>query len=193
MWRNHRSFVRYAGVITMAIFVAAAAGAIENPNAAAMKQIAAHPTNNSAKNAAVEGEGRAFTSPLVVSSAEWRNDGLDMDGFFFAFSRGGWRSEGSLVFMRAPVYVKAGVTITEFWVTVDDSDDANDVTINLVQLDNYSGAIETIATVTSSGDGGVQNLNVRSLSKLTDDAHSYYLTASSQSTSIYVDQARIWF
>ncbi len=141
----------------------------------------------------MEGQGKAFTSPYVVSSAEWRNDGIDMDGFFYSFSRGGWRSNGSTICMMAPVFIARNVTLDDFWVTVDDTDDSVNVVVYLKRVNNYSGAVETVASVISTGDTGIQNLSELDLTHLTSDLYSYYLTSCSSSTSIFVYQARIWY
>ncbi len=175
-------------LVMMMILVATVAGATSNENS-----FVNPPDYEVVIGDEMEGQGKAFTSPYVISSAEWRNDGEDMDGFFYSFSRGGWNSNGSTVCMMAPVFIASNVTLDEFYVTIDDTDDSVNGAVYLKRVNNYDGTIETVASVTSTGDTGIQNPSELGLAHLTSGNYSYYLTTCTISTSIFVYQARIWY
>ncbi len=188
MWRAFRGIVYCVTLAMMMSLGATVAGA--NSNAETFMNL---PDSEMKSGDLSEGESREFGSPYVVSSAEWRSDGDSMEGYYYYFNRGGWRSNGGTVCMMAPVFLKTGVTIFEYWVTITDDDAAQNVTIYLKRVDNYDGVVETVASVVSSGDIGLQNLFKFDLAHVVSQDHSYYLTTCSSSTNILVHQARIWY
>lgn len=136
-----------------------------------------------------------YTSPLVIPAADFRSDGLAPSGYVFWFDLG--RMEGSTGdCVMAPAYVPNGVTVFQFWASVYDNDAANNITVRLRRLNNYTGVMNEMAAVSTAG----QSTSIQSLgdSIITDPIvlypdYSYYVTACLSTANLRIYSARLWY
>ena len=143
-----------------------------------------------------EGSGpEGFSSPTVVSGADFRSDGLNLDSYFVLFT-GGYLFGSDSGCLMAPVYVPDGATISEIYGSVYDNDATYDVSVNFKRVDNYNGTVASLATMSSTG----QNTSVQSISDLAITnplvvypTYSYYLTTCLNTSNQRLYNFRIYW
>ncbi|MCO5184939.1 MAG: hypothetical protein M9928_14650 [Anaerolineae bacterium] len=139
----------------------------------------------------------AYTSPLVISAADFSADGFNPDSMFFSFGGGYWTGDSeNYGCMIAPVYLPANATVSEMFVSVYDSDTTRNLTVNVRRVDNFNGGSDTLASASSSGDfAGVQVISDITI----DNAivqypdYSYYATTCLLSESLRLYSLRLYY
>jgi hypothetical protein len=96
----------------------------------------------------------AYPSPLFVPAADFRTDGLYPEANFY--STGGYWTGDDLggVYMMAPVWLPDGADISTVWLLAVDDDStcsSDDITMWLQRVDNYTGAVDSMAVMSTSG------------------------------------------
>lgn len=134
---------------------------------------------------------------LVIPAAAFSSDGFDANSLFFNFSGGYMRGmdvgDGC---MKAPVYLPQFARVYEARASVYDNDNTSSIVIDLRRLDNFNGAVTTMATMTTSGvSTSVQtpyDLSVNAPLVLYPD-YSYYVTLCLQTANLRLYSVRIWY
>jgi hypothetical protein len=91
------------------------------------------------------------TSPLVIPGAAFSSDGYDPPSMFFSFW-GGYLQGGSInTCTKAPVYLPKGAKLIDMWTSVYDNDAAASMWIRLYRVDTYTGVVDVMAYVATSG------------------------------------------
>lgn len=140
----------------------------------------------------------ATTHVLVIPAAEFRHDGNKPDKGFFSFLGGYWRGEASpnIPCFMAPVYIPRVANISEVWASVYDNDGEADFWINLYRVDNYSGAVTSMATLNSSGSSSslksIYDLSIQG-GTVSYPQYSYYLGTCLESSSHRLYSVRVWY
>jgi hypothetical protein len=148
--------------------------------------------------AETEGEigAQAYSSPLVISAADFSNTGTDPDGHWFS-GAGGYVDGWGTACLKAPAYLPDGATVDRVWATVYDNDAANDINIYLRRVYYTNPAtMNTMATVSTSGtnanvftedDSGISNPDV------VYPDYSYYLYSCLDSSNTRIYAVRIYY
>lgn len=175
--RKHsiRNLTRCCGGLAVCVVVLAAAEATaESPNHEYLSLLRAPSQQMTPEE---ESAPDGFTSPTVVSAADFRNDGGSVGSQSFLFS-GGYMSGGTGGCFMAPVYVPGDATITQLSGTVYDDDAASNVAVVLFRVQNYYGVVTPLGGISSAGHPlGLLNLSDTSIVEplVTYPHHSYYL------------------
>jgi hypothetical protein len=97
---------------------------------------------------------KAYGSPLFVPAADFRTDGLYPEAQFYS-TAGYWKGDDlGGVYLVAPVWLPDNAEINAVWLFgVDNDDDCStaDMTLWLQRVDNYTGAVDGMAVVSTSG------------------------------------------
>ncbi len=140
-----------------------------------------------------------YTSPLVITAADFSDDGFDPDSVFFSFGGGYFAGNaanyGCLI---APAYLPAGATVTDMFVSVFDNDSARAIAVTLRRVDNFTGTGGTMATATTTASGAFNGVQTISSSTITNPViaypdYSYYVTACLGSASIRLYSVRLYY
>ena len=125
---------------------------------------------------------KSWGTPLVISAADFRNNGNDREAFYFS-ANGYLSGEGSTVVMIAPVYLPSGATVGTLAAHVYDNSTScsyPEVTLWLNRVGANAGTgMETMAsTGTSGAQSSMQTLSTSSISHPLVDAlrYTYYVT-----------------
>jgi hypothetical protein len=136
-----------------------------------------------------------YTSPLVIPAADFRSDGLAPGGYTFIFVTGYMvGSTGNCV--MAPAYLPNGATVYQFWASAYDNDPANDLGVELHRVNNYNGAQNVMASVTTTGQSGaIQSLSDYVITNplVVYPDYSYYVTACLNTSNLRIYSARVWY
>lgn len=133
---------------------------------------------------------------LVIPSAEFRHDGNYPDEGFFSFHGGYWSGDPMSPCFMAPVYLPRIGTIYQVWATVYDNDADFDIWLNLYRVDNYSGAVISMAELISSGAStSLSSINDYTISQGTINypQYSYYLGTCLASSLLRLYNVRVWY
>ncbi len=134
---------------------------------------------------------------LVIPAAAFSSDGFDANSLFFNFPGGYMRGtdvgDGCV---KAPVYLPKLARVYEAWASVYDNDSTNNISIDLRRLDNFTGAVTIMATMTTSGVSTyVQtpyDLSINAPLVLYPD-YSYYVTMCLLSANLRLYSVRVWY
>lgn len=146
----------------------------------------------------IEGSSEDYVSPLIVPAADFRDDGYNPIGsMFFSFLGGSLTndSNGTSSCVMAPAYLPHGSTVYEMWTSYKDYDPDSDAWLNLYRLDHYSGVVDIMASVATSGSSGAMINPVDFTIDFPSTAWdwAYYLGGCGASDLIYFYSARIWY
>lgn len=140
----------------------------------------------------------AYGSPWLIPGGAFRDDGFYPGNMFFSFSGGYIRGDepdpGSSC-VQAPVYLPFGATVTDFWASVMDNSAANDWWGYLYRVDNYSGVVDTMATLSTTGaDTNIDNPGDSTITfPVVDSTHSYYIGSCLYDTNIHLFGQRAYY
>ncbi len=102
----------------------------------------------------LRGMVKDYSSPLFIPAADFRTDGLYPEANFYS-TGGYWRGDDlGGVYMMAPVWLPHGTDIATVWLLAVDDDSAcssPDITMWLQRVDNYTGSVDGMAVVSTSG------------------------------------------
>ena len=96
----------------------------------------------------------------------------------------------------APVYLPRIGTIYQVWATVYDNDADHDIWLNLYRVDNYSGAVISMAELISSGAStSLSSINDYTISQgaINYPQYSYYLGTCLASSLLRLYNVRVWY
>ncbi len=133
------------------------------------------------------------TKVLVIPAADFRNDRGD-NCYFFPFLDG--NVYGSYqCWMMAPVYLPDHAVISWMYASVIDNSATEDFYATLYRVDNYSGVVNTILTLNTTGQSTlVQNIYDDIASYTTIGWEwSYYIGMAFHSSAIKLYSVRIWY
>jgi hypothetical protein len=104
-------------------------------------------------------------SPLMIPAAAFRSDGFVPGGVEFNFGFGDLRGNGTPPpCVMAPAYLPRYAIMSHMYASVYDNDTDWSVTVHLWRVNNYTGAVDTLAqagtTVTSTAIQTVSDLSV---------------------------------
>jgi len=147
---------------------------------------------------AMEGSTEDYVSPLVIPAADFRDDGYDPIGAMFFHFIGGRlanNSDATGSCVMAPAYLPHGSTVTEMWTSYTDSDAGQDAWLRLYRIDHYSGIVEIMAEVSTSGSSGamINPVDYTVLFPSTSWDYAYYLGGCGQSDLINLYSVRLWY
>jgi len=136
--------------------------------------------------------------PLVIPGAAFHSDGYDPGSMFFSFWGGYMRGGNINTCVTAPVYLPQGVTIYDIYASVVDNDAAANVWIDLYRVDNYNGAVDVMAEMSTTApyaSSAITTLNDWPLSYpiVSYPSYSYYVGACLTSANTYLYSVRIWY
>ena len=139
-----------------------------------------------------------YSSPLVIPAADFRSDGIDPTYYNFWFATGAAEGVNPTTSgcMMAPAYLPNNATIVDVWASVYDNNGSYNVPLSLRRVENYTGAVNTIATLTSAGASTtIQSLYATSISNtvVSYPNYSYYATACVRSTETKLYSVRIYY
>ncbi|HOH30256.1 MAG TPA: hypothetical protein PLC40_11310 [Candidatus Hydrogenedentes bacterium] len=138
---------------------------------------------------------------FVIPGADFRSDGYDPDGFFFNFDGGFIRgNDGYGNCLMAPVYLPQAATIEDIYATVVDNDSSDSVWIGFYRLDNYSGSVVILTSLSTSTEYANPGLGII----YSDDVpgeyayviypdYSYYLGTCFNSSNIELYSLRVYY
>lgn len=132
-------------------------------------------------------------SPISVPGAAFGRDGNASTNAFFSFNGGYWRGNANGC-VAAPIYLPRHAKLTDLFVSVMDNDATYNMWLNFYRLDNYTGTVEILGTVSSSG----QNANIVVLydtlnTSVQYASYSYYLGSCFESSNHRLYNARVYF
>ena len=132
----------------------------------------------------------------VIPAAAFAADGFAPDSGFFSFGGYFTGNSGAYGCVEAPVYLPANVPVKAMFVSVYDNDATRTISTALRRVDNFSGAVSTMATVSTSGaSAGIQVLvddTVNFPVVLAPD-FSYFLTTCLGSTMTRLYSVRLYY
>lgn len=142
-----------------------------------------------------EGSIELSTNVQVIGAADFKNDGVLPDGFFFSFFSGILRSKGEVVCMAAPVDPPDGSEIYQFWATVSDNDPNANIFLRLFAVDNYGETVTDMAYLVSADSPNLQQLSDLTIVQpiVVYPAYSYFIGTCLSGTSINLISARVWW
>ena len=95
-----------------------------------------------------------YASPLFVPAADFRTDGLYPEAQSYSLS-GYWKGDSlGGVYLMAPIWLPHGAVINSVWLFAVDDDDScssQDVTLWMQRVDNYTGSVDAMATMSTTG------------------------------------------
>jgi hypothetical protein len=142
----------------------------------------------------ITGQGFPGSSPLVIPAAAFTNDGGDPDGFTFYFASG-YVDGGGTAYMRAPVYLPHGATVSQVCYTVYDNN-ASNFTVYLRRKYNFSlAAADTMATLTTAWDDANVHTDCDTTVNYPDTSlnYAYYLTTYLPAADTRLYAVRIYY
>lgn len=140
------------------------------------------------------------TSPYVVPAAAFRSDGNDSyEDYFFSFFGGYVREQdvgSGAGCMMAPAYLPEHVFVQDMFVSLYDNDAVVDSTVRLRRVNNYTGDVDILSTITSSGANSF--ITVYSDTSIDEPwtvfpTYSYYVTACLASPDIRLYSVRLYY
>jgi hypothetical protein len=131
-------------------------------------------------------------NPIVIPAAAFGRDGGPSTNVFFSFI-GFWRGNSSGC-ITAPIYLPRYARLTYLFVSTMDNDASNNLWLNLYRVDNYSGTVETLGGISSSG----QSTDILVLYDTLNTAveypnYSYYLGSCLLSSNHRLYSVRVYF
>jgi hypothetical protein len=141
---------------------------------------AAAPTSAADANLDAGPGPESWSTPLVISAADFRNNGNDREAFYFS-PNGYIIGEGSIIVMIAPVYLPTGSTVRRVSAHVYDNSTScaiPDITLWLNRVGAGTGTgMETMASAATSGaQSSMQTISTSSVSHAVVDTlrYTYY-------------------
>lgn len=123
------------------------------------------------------GSTKSWSTPLVISAADFRTNGYNRESFYFS-SNGYMVGEGTTVVLIAPVYLPHGSTVRGLTSYVFDNSTScgyPEVTVWLNRVGAVAGhEMQTMASVTTSGASGQMQ-----------SPHTTSITSAEINTSLY--------
>jgi hypothetical protein len=147
-----------------------------------------------------EGSGSSdFESPLVITAADFKNNGADVEGYHF-HRDGRLEGSGSTVYMVAPVYLPNGAVVRKVVAYVydnNDSCDSPDIEVVVAQHDLAETNVTLIITSaqTTGASGAVQEISGHlTISPPIDNINfAYWVTVTLCSTSHNFHSVAIYY
>lgn len=100
---------------------------------------------------------------LFVPAADFRTDGLYPEAQTYSLA-GNWKGDGlGGVYLVAPVWLPDEAEVVSVWLLAVDDDDAcasSDIKLWMSRVDNYSGVVDGMATVSTSGSSASMQMRV---------------------------------
>lgn len=139
-----------------------------------------------------------YTSPLVISAADFRSDGLAPEGYMFWFSTGAIYGEGvSQTCLMAPAYLPNGATVTDMFISAYDNNASYDVNVSLWRVDNYAGTGAQVmaSIITSAASTAIQTPGTSSITypEVSYPTHSYFVTTCLSQNDVRLYSVRIYY
>jgi hypothetical protein len=141
---------------------------------------------------------KGYGSPLVIPAADFRSDGIQPTYYNFWFATGAFQGANATTSgcLMAPAYLPNGATVIDVYASVYDNSTTYNVPISLKRVENYTGAVDTMASITSAGAStAIQSLVAPSISNpsVSYPNYSYYATACVRSSDTAVYSVRIYY
>jgi hypothetical protein len=135
------------------------------------------------------------TNVQVIGAADFINDGIAPDGFFFSFWDGSLLADSPSTCMAAPVNPPDASSIYQFWATVYDNDTNNDIWLSLLRMDNYSNSVDEMASLSSGDSVNLQQLSDSSIDfpLVAYPDYSYFIGTCTHGSTIKLISARVWW
>jgi hypothetical protein len=136
-------------------------------------------------------------SPLVIPAAAFRSDGFAPSGVGFYFTTGyqtGNGTNGACV--MAPAYLPKFAIMHEMFASLYDNDAANNVTVQLWRVNNYTGATDLLAQAgTTLTDTAILTPYDASIQYpvVTYPDYSYYVTTCLPTSLLRLYSVRIYY
>lgn len=139
-----------------------------------------------------------YTSPLVISAADFSSDGYVPEGFFFSFVSGALNGENIPgTCLMAPAYLPNGATVTDMFITAYDNNASYNVPVSLWRVDNYAGtSAQTMASVVTSGAStALQTPGTATITypDVSYPSYSYFVTTCLSYSEIRLYSVRIYY
>jgi hypothetical protein len=118
-----------------------------------------------------------YVSPLIVSAADFSNDGMDPDGFFFDFAGGYVNGDGTAC-LKAPVYLPNGASVVSVYASLYDNA-VGLIIVNLWRVNVASGVSDMMANFgTLSDSTAIQLVGDEAIDypDVSYPTYAYYLT-----------------
>jgi hypothetical protein len=139
--------------------------------------------------------GGGPTTVLVIPAADFRSDGREPGNMMFWFNTGYLRG-GTDVCVQAPVYLPNNAKIDNFFFSAMDGDDANNITVTLFKVQNYTGVVTPLGSANTSGNSLTMQMPYYYL--LAEDTviyptYTYYLGTCMLSSDLKLFSVQIWY
>jgi hypothetical protein len=133
----------------------------------------------------------------VVPAAAFSQDGDSASEYWFGFLSGRLYGNTAGGCLKAPVYLPYPAVVNSVYATVVDTDAGNDVNMSLYRVDNYTGLVEEMANMSTSGAAPtIQTLSVDPITVGTIvnyPGYSYYATVCLDSWNNGLYSVRVWY
>jgi hypothetical protein len=145
-----------------------------------------------------EASAANYVSPLVIPAADFNRDS-NTSNYFFSFAGGSFGSGNNGGCYMAPVYLPAGVTITDLFVSVFDNDPSANAFFQLRRKEKTTTVSSEVLTTLSTSDQSIdpQILGSNTISEpIVSNDFTYYLTTCmfpSQSDALRILAAWIFY
>ena len=148
------------------------------------------------------GSGQAFDNAgfvNVIPASAFSQDGLrgTAGAYYFSFWDGYLRGSANLPCFKAPVYLPQPAVIESVYASVYDNDATYNVNVTLRRVDNYTGQVDTMAALATTGSSGA--IQVPSVAPVTVGAnvnypgYSYYATVCLGGSNTRLYSVRIYY
>jgi len=138
-----------------------------------------------------------YTSPLVISAADFRSDGGVPNSSMFWFLQGSieGNANGNGCIM-APVYLPNNAEVYQMWASMVDNEASYTTYVDFRRVDNYTGAMTTLAHVETTVDSpSVVNIGDNTITEpvIQYPDFSYYITTCVSNPLNKILSVRFWF
>lgn len=135
--------------------------------------------------------------PFIIPVSDFTADGIEPNSTFFSFG-GGYQVGNAENYgcIMSPVYLPNQATIHQFFVTVVDSDDTYNVTVDLRRVQVYTGATDILASTQTSGTStALQSIGDTTIQNpvVIYPSYAYYVTTCLSSANTKLYSVRIWY
>ena len=138
-----------------------------------------------------------YTSPLVISAADFRSDGGDPNSSMFWFAAGSIEgNDNGTGCIMAPVYLPNNADVYQMWASMVDNDATYTTYVDFRRVDNYTGTMTTLAHVETTTDSpSVVNIGDYSITEpvIQYPDYSYYITTCVSNPENKILSVRFWF